>query len=64
MRRLPLYSDDQIRDALHKAVRETGWRETSPDTVSVAAFWLAGYQTDDASLDHAEDAIRAYQGRL
>lgn len=60
-RRLPTYTPAQIRDALRTAVLQTGWSETSPDTASVAAWRLAGYQADDVALDHAEAAVAAYQ---
>ena len=62
-RRLPIYPDDRIADALRKAVLDTNWHPGRSDVADLAAYYLAGPQADDVALEHASGQVVDYQAR-
>ena len=62
-RRLPIYPDDRIADALRKAVLDTSWRPGRSDVTDMAAYYLAGPQADAVALEHAAGQVVDYQAR-
>ena len=56
-RRLPIYPDDRIADALRRAVLDTNWRPGSSDVADLAAYYLAGQQADQVALNHAAGQV-------